>query len=84
MTTAILGGKVYVPTLKGTRLELKIPAETQNGKVFKLAGQGMPKLKSSLFGDLMAKVDIQIPTNLSSKERKLFEELKEIRPEEVK
>jgi DnaJ-class molecular chaperone len=83
LTTAVLGGVVYVPTLKGTKLELKIPAETQSGKVFKLPGYGMPVLKTSNYGNLMAKVEIQIPTNLSSKEKKLFEELRNLRHEEA-
>ena len=81
VTTAVLGGTAMVPTLKGTHLELKIPAETQNGKVFKLAGQGMSILNSSSYGDLYAKIDVMIPTNISGKERKLFEELREIRGE---
>jgi DnaJ-class molecular chaperone len=46
LTTAILGGEVQVPGLKG-KLALRIPPETQNGKVFRLAGQGMPHLGKS-------------------------------------
>ncbi len=78
LTDAILGCEVQVPTLKG-KLALKIPPETQNGKVFRLAGQGMPHLGNSGHGDLLAKVCVVLPTNLSSRERELFQELKAIR-----
>jgi curved DNA-binding protein len=79
MYTAVLGGQVNVPTLKGT-LALKIPPETQSGKVFRLGGQGMPKLnQSNAFGDLYAKVRIVIPEHLSSAERELFEKLAKMR-----
>jgi curved DNA-binding protein len=77
--TAILGGEVNVPTLKG-QLALKIPPETQSGKVFRLGGQGMPKLnQQNAFGDLYAKVRIVIPEHLSSEERELFEQLAKLR-----
>ena len=79
LTVAALGGEVQVPTLKGTELALKIPAETQNGRVFRLAGQGMPHLGSSARGTLFAKVNVVLPTKLSSEEKKLFEELAKLR-----
>ena len=44
--TAVLGGEVEVPTPKGSKLALKITCRTQNGRTFKLTGQGMPKLKN--------------------------------------
>ena len=75
---ALLGGEVQVPTLKG-KLALKIPAETQNGKVFRLAGQGMPHLGKSTRGDLLARVNVVLPTKLSEKEKELFRQLSEIR-----
>lgn len=78
--TAILGGEARVPTLKGTSLLLKIPPETQNGKTFRLAGKGMPKLnKPDSFGDLYARVRLVIPEKLNAKEKELFEELAELR-----
>lgn len=80
LPTAVLGGTVTVSTLKG-RLELKIPPETQNGRVFKLAGQGLPHLGKSGRGDLMAKVSVILPIKLSSEERALFEKLREMRPD---
>jgi len=78
LTVAALGGEVQVPTPKG-KLALKIPAETQNGRVFRLAGQGMPHPGKTTKGDLLAKVDIVMPTRLSEKEKELFRQLGEIR-----
>jgi molecular chaperone DnaJ len=80
MMDAILGGEVSVPTLKGRQVVLKIPEETQNGKVFRLGGQGMPRLGQSTRGDLFARVKVVLPVGLSAKEKGLFEELRKIRP----
>jgi len=79
LTVAVLGGEVQVPTLKG-KLALKIPPETQNGRVFRLAGQGMPHLGKSARGDLLAKVNVLLPTNLSDKEKELFRQLSQLHP----
>jgi curved DNA-binding protein len=62
---ALLGAEVKVETLKGNVL-LKIPAGTQAGRIFRLAGQGMPRFKATGFGDLFVKVRIVLPTDLSS------------------
>ena len=78
LTVAVLGGIVNVPTLKG-KLELKIPAETQNGRIFRLAGQGMPHLGKSSRGDLKAKVNVLLPTKLSNQEKELFQKLSQLR-----
>jgi len=79
LTLAVLGGEVQVPTLKG-KLALKIPPETQNGRVFRLAGQGMPHLGKSTRGDLLAKVNVVLPTRLSDKEKELFRQFSQLRP----
>ncbi|NQT73140.1 MAG: J domain-containing protein [Chloroflexi bacterium] len=80
LTTAVLGGEVDVPTLNGKKLKLKIPSETQNGKKIKLKGKGLPKLKKrEENGDLYAEVKVVLPQKLSDKERKVFEELAELR-----
>jgi molecular chaperone DnaJ len=78
LVTALLGGEVQVPTLKG-KVALKIPPETQNGKTFRLTGQGMPRQGSSVHGDLLAKMKVVLPVNLSPEERELFEKLKKLR-----
>jgi curved DNA-binding protein len=72
--TAILGGEVLVPTLKGSRLALRIGPETENGQRIRLAGQGMPKPGGGR-GDLYAEVRIVTPKGLSDRERELFQEL---------
>lgn len=77
LTTAILGGEVEVPTLRGSKVALKIPPETQNGKLFRLAGLGMPKLNSAEKGDLYAKVKVVLPTGLTEPERQLFRGLQQ-------
>jgi curved DNA-binding protein len=68
--SALLGGEVRVPTLGGT-VALKINKGTQSGRTIRLAGQGMPKLKSSERGDLYAKVRVMIPETLSEREEEL-------------
>jgi molecular chaperone DnaJ len=79
LVTAVLGGEVGLPTLNGN-LSLKIPPETQNGKVFRLAGKGMPQLGNANYGNMFAKVKVVLPTNLTAEERKLFERLQSLRP----
>ncbi len=77
--TALLGGEVTIPTLK-SQLALKIPAETQAGKTFRLVGQGMPRLNQPTeFGDLYAQVRVVLPERLSPAERALFEQLAQLR-----
>ena len=61
---ALLGGEVHVGTLKG-RVLLKLPESTQNGRKFRLKGQGMPRLKGDGAGDLYVRVRVALPTNLS-------------------
>lgn len=77
--SAVLGGKSSLRTFKGT-ININIPKESQNGKVLRLQGMGMPKYgKANSYGDLYAKLIIEIPTNLSDKEMQLFKELSEFR-----
>ena len=78
LTMAVLGGKIHIPTLKGN-LELKIPPETQNGRIFRLSEQGMPHLGKSSRGDLKAKVNVLLPTKLSPEEKELFQKLSQLR-----
>lgn len=79
LVVAVLGGEVQVPTPKG-KLALKIPPETQNGRVFHLSGQGMPHLGKATRGDLLARANVVLPTKLSEKEKELFRQLSKIRP----
>ena len=77
VTTAVLGGEVEVPTLSGKTVRLKIPALTQNGQVFRLKGYGMPAVGKSNEdkGDAYARVEIQLPSQLTSEERIHYEAL---------
>lgn len=73
-TTAGLGGDIEVPTLDG-KVKLKIPAETQTGKMFRMRGKGVKSVRSSLTGDLMCKVVIETPVNLKTEQKELLEKL---------
>jgi len=76
LTTAVLGGEAEVQTLAGKPARLRIPTMTQNGQVFRLKGFGMPAVgKTNEKGDLYARVDVQMPTQLSSEERAHYEAL---------
>ena len=73
--TAILGDDITLQTLKG-KVNLKVKPETQSGSEVKLTGMGMPIYKQDgKFGDLYVKYIVKIPTNLTAKEKELFEEL---------
>jgi len=76
--TAALGGEVQVPTLTG-RVTMKVPKATSGGRVFRLPGQGMPKLKDGGRGNLYAKVRVTIPEAMNDKERELLEQIKRLR-----
>lgn len=73
-TKAALGGEIEVPTLDG-QVKLKIPTETQSGKMFRLRGKGVKSVRSGAVGDLMCKVAIETPVNLTSRQKELLEEL---------
>ncbi len=78
---AVLGGEVDVPTIKGTHVSLKLPPETQDGRTFRLRGQGMPRLKApDQHGDLLVAVHVRLPDNLSDEERTAYGRLRELRP----
>lgn len=73
---AVLGTKKDIPTLGGT-VELKIPPGTQNGKLLRLRGMGMPHLNKRGNGDMYVKVNVKIPTKLTKRQKELIEKLKE-------
>jgi curved DNA-binding protein len=73
--TAVLGGETRVPTPDGA-VVLTIPAGTQPGQSFRLAGRGMPRLRQpNNRGDLYARMKVQIPRKLTDEQRRLYEEL---------
>lgn len=77
--TAILGGEVPIKTLDGS-VNLKVKPETANGTKVRLKGKGFPVYKKEgEFGDLFVTYKIKIPTNLTAKEKELFQQLKDLR-----
>lgn len=78
--TALLGGEVNVPTLEG-QLALVVPANTQNGKTFRLRGQGMPTARNPEDrGDLLVDISVELPVPLTEEEQRRFSELRRLRP----
>ena len=68
---AALGGELEVPTLDG-RVKLKIPAETQSGKLFRLRGKGVTPVRGGPAGDLLCRVQVETPVNLTSEQKELL------------
>ena len=75
MVDAALGGELEVPTLNG-RVKLKIPAETQTGKMFRLRGKGVTQVRGGGVGDLLCKVVVETPIKLTDHQKDLLEQLK--------
>ena len=73
---AVLGGELEVPTLDG-RVKLKVPAETQTGKLFRLRGKGVTPVRGGGKGDLMCRVVIETPVNLSNKQKDVLREFQD-------
>lgn len=75
VTRAALGGEVEVPTIEGTRANVKIPAGTQTGQHFRLKGKGMSILNSKARGDMYIEIFVETPVNLNKKQQDLMQEL---------
>ena len=73
---AALGGEIEVPTLDG-RVKLKIPAETQTGKQFRMRGKGVKSVRGGAQGDLLCRVLVETPVSLNEKQKKLLRDLEE-------
>jgi molecular chaperone DnaJ len=71
---AVLGGSINIPTLE-SKISLKIPPSTQTGKVFRIAGKGASSVRDSRRGDLLCRVVVETPINLSKKQKDLIREL---------
>ena len=73
LVTASLGGELEIPTLDG-RVSLKIPAESQSGKLFRLRGKGVKSVRGSKQGDLLCRISVETPVNLTKKQKELLKE----------
>jgi len=74
MVTASLGGEFEVPTIDGSNTKVKVPEGTQSGRRFRLAGKGMPVLRSRQSGDMYVQVVVETPQKLTKKQRELLSE----------
>ncbi len=77
--TLALGGEAKVPTIKGTTVQMKVPPGTQGGQTFRLGGLGMPRRGGAGYGDLLARVNVAVPRDLTPHERELVQELERAR-----
>ncbi|MGM0508741.1 MAG: molecular chaperone DnaJ [Fusobacteriota bacterium] len=75
-TTATLGDEIEIPTLE-KKTKIKIPAGTQNGKVFRLKGKGIPNLRGYGTGDELVKITVEVPTNLNKEQKELLKKFDE-------
>jgi molecular chaperone DnaJ len=80
-TQATLGTEIEVPTMSGGT-KLKIPAGTQPGHVFKLRGKGFPHLRGAGTGDQLCRIAVEVPSNLTSKQKELLQEFDRLNTEE--
>ncbi|MGB1702836.1 MAG: DnaJ C-terminal domain-containing protein, partial [Cycloclasticus sp.] len=69
-----LGGELEVPTLSG-KVKLKVPTETQTGKLFRLRGKGVKPVRGGPVGDLLCRVSVETPVNLTAEQKALVEQL---------
>ena len=76
VATAALGGELEIPTLNG-RVKLKIPSETQTGKLFRLRGKGVKPVRGGPVGDLLCRVQVETPVKLTARQKELLQELEE-------
>ena len=83
MTSAALGGDFEVPAIDGSKVRVKVPAGTQTGRRFRLAGKGMPVLRSKQTGDMYVQVAVETPQNLTKRQRELLAELEKLSTEET-
>ena len=76
VVTASLGGELEVPTLEG-RVKLKIPAESQSGKLFRLRGKGVKSVRGGQVGDLLCRITVETPVNLTKRQKELLKEFED-------
>lgn len=77
LTEALLGTKLAVTTADGKKLELKVPQGTRHGAKLRLAGKGLPKMKRMAQGDMLVKINVNMPKRLTDEQRELIDKLAE-------
>ncbi len=83
MASAALGGEFEVPAIDGSKARVKVPAGTQTGRRFRLAGKGMPVLRAKQTGDMYVQVVVETPQNLTKRQRELLAEFEKLSSEET-
>ena len=83
MTSAALGGEFEVPAIDGSKAKVKVPAGTQTGRRFRLAGKGMPVLRAKQTGDMYVQVAVETPQNLTKRQRELLAEFEKLSSEDT-
>ena len=83
MVSAALGGEFEVPAIDGSKVRVKVPAGTQTGRRFRLAGKGMPVLRAKQTGDMYVQVAVETPQNLTKRQRELLAEFEKLSSEET-
>jgi molecular chaperone DnaJ len=78
MVTAALGGEFEVPTIEQGKAKVKVPSGTQSGRRFRIAGKGMPVLRSRQTGDMYVQVVVETPQNLTKKQQELLAEFEKL------
>ncbi len=83
MASAALGGEFEVPAIDGSKAKVKVPAGTQTGRRFRLAGKGMPVLRAKQTGDMYVQVAVETPQNLTKRQRELLAEFEKLSSEDT-
>jgi molecular chaperone DnaJ len=83
MASAALGGEFEVPAIDGAKVRVKVPAGTQTGRRFRLAGKGMPVLRAKQIGDMYVQVSVETPQNLTKRQRELLAEFEKLSSEDT-
>ena len=74
MAQAALGDTIVITTLDGKKIDFKLPAGTQNGKMLRIKNEGVPVINGNRKGDLYLKIVVQVPVKMSSRQKELLEE----------
>ncbi len=83
LVTAALGGEFEVPTVEGGKTRVKVPEGTQSGRRLRLAGKGMPVLRSRQTGDMYVQIVVETPQNLTKKQKQLLSEFEKLSSHET-